>query len=400
MTITVSSTPREQLESAVADLVTQLRTIEANPSPSAADLAALNRRSALVDSLRSSYKGHELVKSLAGPTGSTLSPEQQFLAQQGHRTDAGARGFAGSSPLNFSEATIAELHKGVLSRHTVTKDALTSTDVPMALVGSYQTTAFPFLRERTRILDLIPSTRTDAPTVHYFRGTVAASAADSVAAGANKPYSEPHWEAVEARVEKLAHYTRANDEVLADASSFQTLVGTEMIAGLIDCENDQLLNGSGVTPDLLGLLIDPNIQTIGSAGTDLDAVAAAANAVRTVAFVEPDVVVMHPNDWASTGFLLAKDTSGQYLVGNPLTNTTPSLWGMRVVLTTRIAENTLMVANLKEAAKVYVRQPPTLEVQPGGGTAEFIANQTLIRAEERLALTIVRPKAICLVTAV
>ena len=72
-----------------------------------------------------------------------------------------------------------------------------------------------------------------------------------------------------------------------------------------------------------------------------------------------------------------------------------------MLLTTRQTENTAVVANLKQAAKVFVRMPPTLEVAPfGGGTAEFIANQTLVRAEERLALTVVRPEAIVTVTAV
>ncbi len=74
---------------------------------------------------------------------------------------------------------------------------------------------------------------------------------------------------------------------------------------------------------------------------------------------------------------------------------------MPVLLTPRQTENTIMVANLKQGRKVYARQAPVVEVAPmGGGTAEFIANQTLVRAEERLALTVVRPAAICAVTAV
>lgn len=109
---------------------------------------------------------------------------------------------------------------------------------------------------------------------------------------------------------------------------------------------------------------------------------------------------MHPADWYSGGFLLSKETTGAYLLGNPVSAVKPMLWGVPVVITEHMTENTAMVANLKIAATVYVRQPPTLEVAPGGGTAEFIANQTLIRAEERLTLAIHHPKAVCLVTAV
>ena len=58
-----------------------------------------------------------------------------------------------------------------------------------------------------------------------------------------------------------------------------------------------------------------------------------------------------------------------------------------------------MVATLKEAARLYVRHAAVLEVAPmGGGAAEFIANQTLVRCEERLSLAVIRPTAIVKVT--
>jgi HK97 family phage major capsid protein len=60
------------------------------------------------------------------------------------------------------------------------------------------------------------------------------------------------WEQVAAPVRKLAHYTRVNDEVLADFDNFRTVVSSEMIAGLIATENDQLLNGDGNAPNLTG----------------------------------------------------------------------------------------------------------------------------------------------------
>ena len=60
-----------------------------------------------------------------------------------------------------------------------------------------------------------------------------------------------------------------------------------------------------------------------------------------------------------------------------------------------------MATSLSMAATAYVRQSAVVEVAPyGGGTTEFIANQTLVRAEERLTVAIHHPAAICLVTAV
>jgi hypothetical protein len=72
-----------------------------------------------------------------------------------------------------------------------------------------------------------------------------------------------------------------NDEVLADHESFLQVVGTELLAWLVDRENAQILNGTGVTPNLLGLTIAPGVLTVPSAGTDLDAIAAAFLALRT-----------------------------------------------------------------------------------------------------------------------
>ena len=47
-----------------------------------------------------------------------------------------------------------------------------------------------------------------------------------------------------ATVRKLAHYTRVNNEVIADITRLQ-VVGTELLSGLIDEENQQFLTGHG-----------------------------------------------------------------------------------------------------------------------------------------------------------
>ena len=72
---------------------------------------------------------------------------------------------------------------------------------------------------------------------------------------------------------------------------------------------------------------------------------------------------------------------------------------MRLVPTTKITLNTALMGNFAEAARLYVRQSPVVELAPlGGGTIEFIANQTLARCEERLALAVPRPTSLISIT--
>jgi hypothetical protein len=73
----------------------------------------------------------------------------------------------------------------------------------MAGVSQFPVNFFPYLRDAGRILDLIPQGRTNAPAVHYFTGTTAASAAAAVSEGAAKPESTPVWTEVTATSTEL-----------------------------------------------------------------------------------------------------------------------------------------------------------------------------------------------------
>lgn len=166
----------------------------------------------------------------------------------------------GVPALDFSLKTIQDMHSAAQSGHFI-KAAIDSAEVPQSEVGDYKLTPFPFLRDKPRVANLIPVERTDGPTVFYFRGSTAASAAAAVAQGAAKPESSPVWTQVSSPVRKLAHYVRINDEVLQDFVNFRQVIGTELLAGLIDAENGQLLTGSGVDPNLTGLLTTSGILT-------------------------------------------------------------------------------------------------------------------------------------------
>jgi HK97 family phage major capsid protein len=93
--------------------------------------------------------------------------------------------------------------------------------------------------------------------------------------------------------------------------------------------------------------------------------------------------------------LLKAADSGVYLAGGPLASEPTTLWGVPVKVVNRASlKSTVIVGNFKTAGHVYVRQPVTFEMNPWAGQ-EFSRNEILTRAEERIALGLEQPKAIC-----
>lgn len=214
-----------------------------------------------------------------------------------------------------------------------------------------------------------------------------------------KPESALTFAVVSTPVETIAHLMPISRRAAADAPQVRQLVDTFLLAGLSEEEEDQILNGNGTSPNLRGILQTVGISTVGSAGTDIDAV---VDAVRTIRADRrrPTALVAHPNDWYSTGFLLAKDTQGRYLLGDPRASIEQlnTLWGLRVVVTEAMTENTVLVGDFRQAV-VADRQQSAIYVTDSHKDW-FGRNLLAVLAEERLALGVLDPDAFCTVTAV
>ncbi len=103
----------------------------------------------------------------------------------------------GMPSLDFSGAQIKDMRDAAAGGYYY-KASIDSTAAPMGAVGDYRLSPFEFLRDKARVSSLIPTEQTQAPTVFYFRGSTAASAAAAVAEGAAKPESSPVWTQVSA----------------------------------------------------------------------------------------------------------------------------------------------------------------------------------------------------------
>jgi len=219
------------------------------------------------------------------------------------------------------------------------------------------------------------------------------------AAAGLKPESALGLEIVSAPVKTIAHWIPITKRAAADAGQVRTLVDNFLRYGLDEEVEDQILNGSGVGENLTGILTSGPL-TVGSAGTDIDAIVDAIAAVRTTGRRKPTGLVIHPLDWYSAGFLTAKDTQGKYLIGDPRASIEQlnTLWGLNVVVTEAMTQNTALVGDFRQAI-FWEREGVSVMVSDQHSDF-FTRNLLAILAEMRGALGILDPQGFCTVTAV
>lgn len=249
-----------------------------------------------------------------------------------------------------------------------------------------------------RVADLMPNGQTTSSTVRHLSETTATNAADTVAEAAAKPESTLILDEVDEPVRKIATLLPVTDEMLEDVAQIRSYIDSRLGLFVQIAEDDQLLNGTGVAPDLTGFLNRAGLQAAQALGADTrpDAIYKQVTNIRSNSFLEPDGLVVNPADWQD--IRLAKDSTGQYFGPGPFDpDGELRLWGLNVVVTSRIAAGTALVGAFRTAAQVWRRGGITVEATNSHGT-NFANNITTIRAETRLALAVYRPGAFGTVT--
>jgi HK97 family phage major capsid protein len=193
-------------------------------------------------------------------------------------------------------------------------------------------------------------------------------------------------------VRTLAHYIVASRQVLDDASMLRSYIDGRLRYGLAMEEDRQVLYGTGSGGDIEGIMVNSNIQNAGSiTGTDtaLDHIRKAI-ALARVAEYPVTAIMLHPTDWANIE--LTKGEDGHYVWVTVPAGGEARLWRVPVVETTAINEGEFLVGNFNLAAQLWDREQATIRVSESHADL-FVKNGVVILGEERVALTVYRPKA-------
>lgn len=254
----------------------------------------------------------------------------------------------------------------------------------------------PGALRRPVVADLLPQGDTNQIAIVYMEETTTTNAAAAVSEGGSKPESALAFTERSAPVRKIATVLPVTDELFNDVPAMRSYVEARLRLFLELAEENQLLNGTGVAPQMTGLLNVSGIltQALGADNAP-DAIYKAVNKIRTTSFLEPDGVIIHPNNWQTIRLL--KTTDGAYLWGPPMSDAPDQIWGIPVVQTPVIAAGTSLVGAYGAAAQMFRRAQVTFAVSTEHQDF-FVTNQLMLRVEERAALAVYRPSGFCTVT--
>lgn len=266
-------------------------------------------------------------------------------------------------------------------------------------------------RELT-VADLVTHGTTTSDAIDYVTVTARTSGAGmfaettNVTSSALKPEASLTLAVQTVNVRTIAHWIPITRRAAADAPQVVTLVNAFLRRGLEEKLEDQILNGAGTGEEFQGIIGVTGIQTqdatVGGGGNVFDSIALAISKVRYTAFRRPTGIVMNPLDWYSTDLLLKKESTSiggnSYVYGDPGASfdQQQNLWGLPVVITPAIAENTALVGDFRQAI-LWSREGISMYMTDSHADF-FLRNVLVILMEMRAALGILDPQAFVKVT--
>ena len=250
------------------------------------------------------------------------------------------------------------------------------------------------------IRDLLPVGRTTSNLVEFTKENVFTNSAgpqynSPATENVTKPESGITFTLESAPVVTLAHFIPVSRQVLEDAPQLESYVNGRLMYGLKLEEEDQLLNGNGLSGNIGGILKSGNFTAYTRAktgDTKLDTLRRAITQAQLSEYT-PDAIVLNPADWEEIELL--KSSYGEYIFDMdsfPIEALGPRMWGKRIVATNSITAGTFLVGSFMMGAQLWDRMDAAVQISYEDGD-NFKKNMATLRAEERAALTIFRPAA-------
>ena len=248
------------------------------------------------------------------------------------------------------------------------------------------------------LIDIIPSGQTTQASVDWMEETSKTEAAAERAEGA--AYAEATFELTERKqsVQTIGVSIPVSDEQLADEPRARSYLNNRLPTAVRRRLDGQILNGDAAGANLQGILNKAGLLTVAKGANEnaADATYKAMTKVEVDGEAFASHAVFHPNDWQ--GIRLMKDGDSRYIWGHPSQPGPEMIWGVPVVKSQQIAENTGLVGGFTEHTELVERMG--IELSLGYVASQFKEGMQTIRCGIRVVLVIYRIKAFSTVTGI
>lgn len=355
--------------------------------------------------LAEAQKGIDMSASVKQTVDELLTAQTELKAQVAELEQKAARRAGEDNPalksLGFQvienedfKKSVSNLMGGKGGKVSVNVKAITSASnsAGQGVVPDYRPGVDVPNNRRLTVRDLMAPGRTVSNLVRYLKETGFTNNAGPTAEGTRKNESSITYALTDASVKKLTHFIKASSEILEDFAQLQSQIDARLTYGLKFVEETQLLKGSGVGNNLNGIYTQATAfaaPIVISSPTRIDYLRLALLQAELAEYPS-DGIVIHPSDWAAIE--LTKDSTGQYVIGNPQGTLRPTLWGQPVVATQAMTIDTFLVGAFKLASQIFDREDANIVISTENED-DFVNNLVTILAEERLTSAVYRPEA-------
>lgn len=270
-------------------------------------------------------------------------------------------------------------------KNTIASDSTTAmpTQIQGVIPGSFAPTT---------VRALIPEVPMSGNALLAIRELGWTNAAGFVEQAATKPASTLTFEDVTLPIQTIAHTIKVTRQLLQDVPAVVQHTYNRLRHGLAVKVDQQLVLGTGTSPDIQGLTMPGNfVEYTPTAGdTLIDAIARVRSQMLAVGEY-PDSIIVNPADWVS--LMTAKASGdGHYLYGIPGSSMTAAPFGLRIAESPYVPAGSFIVAGM--AAGVSIHSSMAAAIDIGYVNDDFQRNLLTLRAEERLALFVQRPATV------
>ena len=249
----------------------------------------------------------------------------------------------------------------------------------------------------TNMMGIIPVGNTDSNVIRFVKESAYTDNAANTAEGSAPTDSEFQLTAEDAVVQKTTAVMTISQEMLDDTPGLSSYLSQRLPGKINTVIDDQLIGGSGTSPNLLGLLNGGTVFAAGGfanaieSAQELDVLYVAMNQLAIANFAATGIV-LNPTDFHKIALL--KDTTNEYLRGNSLISADGffRINGVPVFMNNKLAAGNFIVGDFAQGSQVWQREGLRVDFgyEDGDNFSKYLVS---VRGIARIAHSVYLPNA-------